>query len=69
MKNLGLKQGMLVSVKTFGKCSTTFHNVRIKVGEDYKLCMHLDTDEGNAACIPKKGEGIINNTKNSKTCF
>ena len=58
-KKNNLKDGDLVSVKTSGKCSITFHNVRIKTGKDYKLSMHLDTDEGNAACITKCGWGVI----------
>lgn len=58
-KNLGLKNGQMVSVKTAGECSITFHNVKIKVGDNYRLCLHLDTDEGNAAGITKKGEGEI----------
>jgi len=60
-KKLGLKNNQLVSVKTKGKCSVIFNNVRIRIGDSYKLCMHLDTDEGNAVCIIKKGEGIIIN--------
>jgi len=58
-QKLGFKNGMLVSVKTNGICSITFHNVRVEVGESYNLCMHLDTDEGNAACILKNGKGTI----------
>lgn len=58
-KELGLKDGMLVSVKTKGKCSLTFHNVIVRVNENYRLVMHLDTDEGNAACMPQKGIGYI----------
>lgn len=58
-KKLGLKDGQLVSVKTKGNCSITFHNVKIRIGKNYRFCMHLDTDEGNAACIPKKGKGVI----------
>lgn len=58
-KKLGLRDGMLVSVKTKGRCSVSFHNVKVQVEANSRLCMHLDTDEGNAACITKKGEGII----------
>ena len=58
-EKLGLKEGMIVSVRVKGKRSLTFCNVKIRVGENYKLCMHVDTDEGNAAGIIKKGTGII----------
>ncbi len=58
-KKLGLKNGMKVSVKTSGKTAVTFHNVLVKIGENYRLCMHLDTDEGNAAGIVRAGFGEI----------
>jgi len=61
-KELKVKDGDLVSVKVKGKRALTFHEVRIRVSEDYKLCMHIDTDEGNAAGIFKKGKGIIINS-------
>ena len=63
-EKLGLKEGMIVSEKVEGRRSLTFYNVKIRVGENYKLCMHVDTDEGNAAGIIKKGKGIIKNLKN-----
>lgn len=58
-KKLGLKDGGLVSVKIKGNCSLTFHNVIVRLSKDYNLVMHLDTDEGNAAGIVKKGKGEI----------
>ena len=58
-EELGFKNRMLVSVKTKGICSITFHNVRVRVKPNHRLYMQLDTDEGNATCIIKKGEGII----------
>ena len=58
-EELGLKDKTLVSVKVNGACSITFHNVKIRVGERSRLCLHLDTDEGNAANIAKNGEGVI----------
>ncbi len=58
-QKLGLKNRMLVSVKTMGIRSITFHKVRVQVKPNYRLCMHLDTDEGNAACIIKKGRGYL----------
>lgn len=61
-KKLGLKNGELVSVKTKGDCSLSFHNVMVRVAKKYKFSMHLDTDEGNAAGITKKGVGYLINT-------
>lgn len=58
-QELGLKNKMLVSVKTMGIRSITFHNVIVQVKPNYRLSMHLDTDEGNAASIVKKGIGYL----------
>lgn len=58
-KKLGLKNGQMVSVKTDGPSALTFHNVLIRISKNYKLCLHLDTDEGNACGIVRKGEGNI----------
>ena len=55
----GLKNGAKVAVKIFGERPVVFENVVVRVKDDYKLCLHLDTDEGNAAGINKIGEGII----------
>jgi putative phosphotransacetylase len=55
----GLKNGAKISVKVYGVRPVTFHDVSVRVKNGYKLCLHLDTDEGNAAGINKIGEGII----------
>jgi len=57
--NLGLKNGDVVSVKVEGERGLIFDNVLVRIKDDYKLCMHIDTDEGNAAGINKKGEGLV----------
>ena len=58
-KGLGLETGGVVSIKIEGERGIIFNNVKVRVRDDYKLCMHLDTDEGNAAGINKIGEGQI----------
>lgn len=58
-KRIGLKDGSSISVLIEGERKTTFHNVVVRTREDYKLCLHLDTDEGNAAGTTKIGEGYI----------
>lgn len=58
-KELGFKNRMLVSVETKGTCSLVFHNVKVFIKANSQLSMHLDTDEGNATCIVKKGEGYL----------
>jgi putative phosphotransacetylase len=58
-KKMKLKTGDVVSVKIEGERSVIFGKVIVRVKDDYKLCLHLDTDEGNAAGINKIGEGQI----------
>lgn len=58
-KKLDLRRGQLVSVEIKGQRALTFHCVEIRVKDDYKLCLHLDTDEGNSAGINKVGEGTL----------
>lgn len=58
---LGLKEGQLISIKTNGKRSVTFHNVLVRIDPSFKPRLHLDTDEVNAASLEsgQKGEIII----------
>ncbi len=61
----GLESGQLVKVDIDNNPrSLVFENVLVRVSPDYKLAMHIDTDEGNAAGIDRVGEGriIINGT-------
>ncbi len=58
-KDLGLKEGDFISLKIDGRRGLTFHNVKVRVDEEYRLAAHIDTDEGNAAGIDKKTEGAI----------
>ena len=58
-KSLKLKNGQVVSVKITGKRGLIFNNIKIRANKKFKLCMHLDTDEGNASGINKKGKGIL----------
>lgn len=57
--SLGIKNGDIVSVKTESKRGVTFHDVVVRMGSDYKLSMHVDTDEGNSAGVPKGGRGRL----------
>lgn len=58
-KEMKLKNGDEVSVKIESERPITFHNVKVRVNDNYKFCLHIDADEGNAAGINKTGEGII----------
>jgi len=47
----GVKDKELVSVKFGGERGLTFDQVLIRVNKDFRLEMHIDTDEANAAKI------------------
>jgi acetate kinase len=53
---LGLRDKDVVTVKVKGVRELIFGDVLVRVHPDYKLDMHIDTDEGNAAEISK---GVI----------
>jgi putative phosphotransacetylase len=50
-KIFGVENGDLCKVRIAGKKSTTFENVRVRVNDTWKLQIHLDTDDANAANV------------------
>lgn len=56
-KNFGVENGQIVkvAVQSDGR-SLIFDDVVIRVKDSYKLAMHIDTDESNAAGGPTEGE-------------
>lgn len=58
-EKLGIRNKQLVSVEVKGKRAITFHNIIVRIKDDYKLSVHFDTDEGNASGIDKKTKGIL----------
>ena len=56
---LELKNASFISIKVKGKRGVTFHNIKVRVKQEYNLSLHLDTDEGNSTGILKKGIGKI----------
>ncbi len=54
-EKLRLRNNQKISIKINGVRETTFHNVVVRVSENYKSAFHLDTDEGNSA-------GVVRNT-------
>lgn len=58
-EKLGLKAGDDIKVHVKGVRALTFENIIVRTDPLYKLSVHLDTDEGNAAGIDGVGEGEI----------
>lgn len=58
-EELGIKNKENVSVKIDSERGLVFDNVEIRVSDNYKLAMHIDTDEANAAGINKKSFGVL----------
>lgn len=47
-EHYSVKDKDFMQLKIHGKCGTTFDKVFVRVNPDFKLEVHLDTDEGNA---------------------
>ncbi|MBT9156554.1 MAG: Phosphate propanoyltransferase [Firmicutes bacterium] len=47
-KELGLESGASVSVSVLGPRALTFHNVIVRVNQQFRAEFHIDTDEANA---------------------
>lgn len=58
-KKLGLKNNQKVSIKILGERSATFHQVIVRVGENFSLSCHIDTDEANSAGLKSCGYGEL----------
>jgi len=58
-EKLGLCAGDVVKVRVGKERAVVFENVIVRIDPLYKLAVHLDTDEGNAAGIFGSGEGEI----------
>ncbi len=58
-RRLGLRNGQLLSVRVGGKDGVVYSGVKVRVDPSYKLDLHLDTDEGNAARIDGRARGLL----------
>ncbi|AOR23562.1 phosphate propanoyltransferase [Clostridium taeniosporum] len=56
-KKFGFRDGELVDVTSHGPRKVTFHNVIIRVSDDFVPEMHIDMDEANASGL-KNGDKI-----------
>ncbi len=51
----GITDGQRMNLRVQSACTALFEDVLVRVGEDIKLEVHLDTDEGNACDIDHAG--------------
>ncbi len=58
-EKIGLSNNTIVAVEVKGARRLIFYQVVVRVSPDYKLALHLDTDEGNAAGITAQGKGYL----------
>lgn len=56
-KRFGVKDKDVVNVECCGERAMTMGQVLIRVNDQFALEMHVDTDEGNAACL-KTGQRV-----------
>lgn len=58
-KKLKIKNNQIIKVKISGKRGLIFDGIVVRTNPKYRLSVHLDTDEGNAAGISGKTFGEI----------
>ncbi len=57
--SFGLKDRDTVSVRVEGERTLIFGDILVRIHPDFRLSMHIDTDEANAASITTGMEGIL----------
>jgi len=58
-EEFGVKDKDIVMVKMEGERELIFGNVMVRVKPEYRLEMHIDTDEANAAELPPITQGYL----------
>jgi propanediol utilization protein len=61
----GVRDKSVVRVRVTGDRELIFGDVLVRVHPQYKLAMHLDTDEGNAANLQTGAQGFIDGLQSS----
>lgn len=54
-ESLGLKHGDVISVRVPGETPITVHDVAVRTHPSFRMNVHLDTDEANAASLTEQG--------------
>ena len=54
------------TVRVPGERELVFGDVLVRVSPNYRLAMHLDTDEGNAADIPTGAVGYVDSIQSRR---
>ncbi|HTK60359.1 MAG TPA: phosphate propanoyltransferase [Candidatus Baltobacteraceae bacterium] len=54
-EGLGLKNGDVIAVRVPGETPITVHDVAVRVHPSFRMNIHLDTDEANAASLKEQG--------------
>jgi acetate kinase len=57
--SLGLRHRDEISVRVGGERSLVFNDVAVRLHPDYRLDMHIDTDEANAARLDQGAIGYV----------
>lgn len=58
-KKLGIKDKQLVSIRIPGDSEVIFKKVLVRINPTFRLAVHINTDEGNAAGIDKETLGEL----------
>lgn len=61
--SFGVKDGHMGMVRVEGERALTFGDVLVRVSPDFRLSMHIDTDEANAASIETGVAGYPDGTQ------
>jgi putative phosphotransacetylase len=55
----GVRQGDLMKLRVTSDAPVTFERVHVRVGEDSRLDVHMDTDEANACGLVRAREIVL----------